>query len=107
MNTLILDHIHKSFARIDAQDVTQALSGINFTVQDGEFLYIVEPSGCGKSTIMRLISGQDTERGMVFQKPPLSTRLTTAQNLDFTAKLKGYTKNPNYRAEDSASELLA
>ena len=41
MNTLILDHIHKSFARIDAQDVTQALSGINFTVQDGEFLYIV------------------------------------------------------------------
>ncbi|MBQ7215058.1 MAG: ABC transporter ATP-binding protein [Synergistaceae bacterium] len=125
MNTLILDHVHKSFARTDAQDVTNALSDINFTVQDGEFLSIVGPSGCGKSTIMRLIaglifptagtitlngekiSGTDTGRGMVFQKPTLFPWLTVAQNLDFTAKLKGYAKNPEYRAESERLLTLA
>ncbi|MBQ4469915.1 MAG: ATP-binding cassette domain-containing protein, partial [Synergistaceae bacterium] len=94
MNILTLNHVHKSFARTEGEDVTQALSDITFTVKDGEFLSIVGPSGCGKSTIMRLIAGlifptagtitlngeiikgTDTERGMVFQKPTLFPWLT-------------------------------
>ena len=125
MNILELNHVHKSFARTEGEDVTQALSDITFTVQDGEFLSIVGPSGCGKSTIMRLIAGlifptagtitlngetikgTDTERGMVFQKPTLFPWLTVKQNLDFTAKMKGCTHKADYESESERLLELA
>ena len=34
-----------------------ALKGINFTIDTGEFACIVGPSGCGKSTLLSIISG--------------------------------------------------
>ena len=37
--------------------VVQALGGLSFTLQDGEFVSLVGPSGCGKSTCLGLISG--------------------------------------------------
>lgn len=122
MNLLELNHVHKSFARSDNYGVTQAVSDINFSVHDGEFLSIVGPSGCGKSTIMRLlaglifptagtitlngkvIDGTDTERGMVFQKPTLFPWLTVEENLNFTAKMKKQKRDPEYIAE--AERLL-
>lgn len=33
----------------------QALSSIDFTIEDGEFIFLVGPSGAGKTTILRLI----------------------------------------------------
>ncbi len=33
------------------------LSGIDLTVEKGEFVTVIGPSGCGKSTILKLISG--------------------------------------------------
>ncbi len=36
---------------------TKALTDINFTVEEGDFVAVVGPSGCGKSTILNLISG--------------------------------------------------
>ena len=34
-----------------------ALSGIDCSVADGEFLSIVGPSGCGKSTLLKILAG--------------------------------------------------
>ena len=47
---------------IDAEKVyengTQALKGVSFTVEDGEFAFLVGPSGSGKSTIIKLLTGE-------------------------------------------------
>ena len=39
---------------------TEALQGISFTIEDGEFVFLVGPSGSGKSTIIKLLTGEVT-----------------------------------------------
>ena len=37
---------------------TEALQGISFTIEDGEFVFLVGPSGSVKSTIIKLLTGE-------------------------------------------------
>ena len=37
---------------------TEALKGISFSIEDGEFAFLVGPSGSGKSTIIKLLTGE-------------------------------------------------
>ncbi len=37
---------------------TEALNGVSFRIDDGEFVFLVGPSGSGKTTIMKLITGE-------------------------------------------------
>ena len=37
---------------------TEALKGISFTIEDGDFVFLVGPSGSGKSTIIKLLTGE-------------------------------------------------
>jgi NitT/TauT family transport system ATP-binding protein len=41
----------------------QALDGVSFDVDDGEFVCIVGPSGCGKTTLFRVIAGLEAPTG--------------------------------------------
>ena len=38
----------------------EALSGVDFNVEKGEFVVVVGPSGAGKSTVLNLLGGMDT-----------------------------------------------
>jgi cell division transport system ATP-binding protein len=42
----------------DYDNGTRALKGVNLTIKDGEFVFLVGPSGSGKSTIIKLITGE-------------------------------------------------
>ncbi len=35
-----------------------ALTAVDMTVADGEFVSLIGPSGCGKSTLLRLVADQ-------------------------------------------------
>jgi NitT/TauT family transport system ATP-binding protein len=48
----VMSGVGKSFA-----SGTLALSGLDLTVGEGEFLSLLGPSGCGKSTALRLLAG--------------------------------------------------
>ncbi|MGN1030823.1 MAG: ATP-binding cassette domain-containing protein, partial [Butyricicoccaceae bacterium] len=37
-----------------------ALSGVNFSIDQGEFVILVGASGAGKSTILNILGGMDT-----------------------------------------------
>lgn len=109
---LRLDGVSKSFAKVEKDDITNALDNIDLTMKSGEFISLVGASGCGKSTILRLIAGLITptmgtvtingkeiagpgpDRGMVFQGPTLFPWLTVEKNISFSLrmqkKLKGH-----------------
>ena len=114
---LKLEGVSKSFAKVENDDVTHALSAVNATMESGEFISLVGPSGCGKSTILRLVAGlihpttgtvtvngkevegPAPDRGMVFQKPTLFPWLTVEKNIGFSLKMQGKLKGNEDRVE--------
>ena len=104
--TLTLEQVSKSFAKVEADEVTHALNNVSLSMQSGEFISLVGPSGCGKSTILRLVAGlilpttgkitvngkevngPSPQRGMVFQKPTLFPWLTVEKNIAFPLNIQ-------------------
>ena len=50
-----VENIRKSFQNDKVR--LQVIEGLDFDVNEGEFVAIVGPSGCGKTTLMNIIAG--------------------------------------------------
>lgn len=116
--TLKLENVSKSFAKIETDEVTHALTSVTTNMESGEFISLVGPSGCGKSTMLRLIAGLITpttgkltvngeeiekpapDRGMMFQKATLFPWLTVRDNIAFSLKMQGKLKGNEDKVEN-------
>ncbi|MFB6091367.1 MAG: ABC transporter ATP-binding protein [Halobellus sp.] len=102
----------------------EALSDVNFTVSDGEFVCLVGPSGCGKTTLFRTIAGLEattsgeirldgepvtgpgTDRGMVFQEYGLFPWRTVRGNVAFGLEEQGVGEAERARRVDAMLDLV-
>ena len=116
--TLQLEDVSKSFAKIETDEVTHALTSVTTTMESGEFISLVGPSGCGKSTMLRLVAGlispttgklsvngkeieePGPDRGMMFQKATLFPWLTVYDNIAFSLKMQGKLKGNEDKVEN-------
>ena len=77
--------LHKSFG------LTDALRGIDLTVDHGEILAIVGPSGSGKSTLLHVLAGVlAPDHGDVIYKGKVISDLSEAQRADLRLREFGF-----------------
>jgi len=116
--------------KLRIQDLTrvfnkqEVLHGLNFTVNDGEFLSILGPSGCGKTTILRILigllaptSGQifkddiditnvvasKRNMGIVFQNYALFQNMSVIGNVEYALKFNRELKS---RSREIAENII-
>ena len=101
-----LRSVGKTYATASGSAV-RALSGVDLSITEGEFVCVVGPSGCGKSTLLRLLAGLDPceegtltldgrpiagpsgETGVVFQAANLLPWLTVRENIRLPLRVGG------------------
>jgi NitT/TauT family transport system ATP-binding protein/sulfonate transport system ATP-binding protein len=94
------------------------LLGVDFQVNEGEFVSLIGPSGCGKTTLLRLIAGLDYpqagelsvdgapvtgagfERGYVFQQGALFPWNTVEENIAAGLKARGVWRQEKGRVQE-------
>ena len=105
----------------------QVIKGVDLSIEDREFCVFVGPSGCGKSTLLRMIAGLEeitagdlmidgqrvndvppSERGlaMVFQSYALYPHMTVADNMGFSLRLAGASKEERRAKVAEAARIL-
>lgn len=106
---------------------TPAVSELEISIADGEFLVLVGPSGCGKSTSLRMLAGledvnsgtihigdrdvthlppKDRDIAMVFQNYALYPHMTVADNMGFALKIAGVPKAEIRQKVEDAAKIL-
>ena len=118
---LVIEDVAKVYATPEGNHTV--LSGVNLTVNQGEFICLIGHSGCGKSTLLNMVAGfsrptygevllkgkRITEPGpdrmMVFQNYALLPWLSAFENI-YLAVDAVYTDRPHSKKKKMVSELL-
>lgn len=105
MSFLKLHGVCKAFKTSNGE--VQALRGVSFEVEKGEFVAIIGPSGCGKTTLLQIVAGLERpsegevlfkgcriegwskERVIIFQEYTLFPWLTVRGNVEFGLRMAG------------------
>jgi multiple sugar transport system ATP-binding protein len=119
---IVLDKVTKLYP-----DGARAVSDVDITIADGEFIILVGPSGCGKSTTLNMIAGledissgelriagervnekapKDRDIAMVFQSYALYPHMTVRQNIAFPLTLAKMSKSEIAAKVDDAAKIL-
>jgi multiple sugar transport system ATP-binding protein len=119
---IVLDKVTKLYP-----DGAKAVSDVDITIADGEFIILVGPSGCGKSTTLNMIAGledistgelriagervnerapKDRDIAMVFQSYALYPHMTVRQNIAFPLTLAKMSKDEINAKVDDAARVL-
>ena len=122
MASVSIAHVSKRFGTFEA------VSDLNLSVRDGEFMSLLGPSGCGKTTTLNMIAGlekpdtgairigdQDVTRmpaaqrniAMVFQSYALYPHMTVARNMGFALKIRGDAEAEITRRVRQAADTLS
>ncbi len=65
MALIKVENLKKDY--VNEETVTSVLHGLNFSIEQGEFVAIMGPSGSGKSTLMHILGFLDRPTGGLFQ----------------------------------------
>ena len=123
MTAVVVSSLTKIFNQGRTDEVV-ALSDVDLTVGEGEFVSLIGPSGCGKSTLLRLIADlippttgtvtvggrpagtarKEQAYGIAFQQSGLFEWRTVLKNVELPLELRG-TPRADRRAR--AEEMLA
>src|SRR5882672_524162 len=121
MASVQLKGVRKAFGRVEV------VHGVDISIRDGEFVVLVGPSGCGKSTLLRMVAGLEEitngeirigdrivnnvppkarDIAMVFQNYALYPHMTVFDNMAFSMKLAGRSKDEMRQRVDVAAKIL-
>jgi len=89
MATISCKNITKVFS-VGGQDI-YALAGVDFEIQQGEFVVIVGPSGSGKTTLLNLLGGMDSpSSGDIFVGDKNIAKFNSRQLTDYRRNFIGF-----------------
>ena len=121
MAAITMRRVTKSFGPI------HVIKGVDLAIEPNEFVVFVGPSGCGKSTLLRMIAGLEeitsgdltidgqrvndvppSDRGlaMVFQSYALYPHMTVEDNMGFSLRLAGVSKEERRKKVGEAAKVL-
>lgn len=122
MGSVVLKNVNKIYA-----GGVHAVTDVNLTIEDKEFVVLVGPSGCGKSTTLRMVAGleeistgevlidgrvvnnippQDRNIAMVFQNYALYPHKTVYENMAFGLKMRKFPSEEIDKRVREAAEML-
>jgi multiple sugar transport system ATP-binding protein len=122
MAEIVLDKLTKRYP-----DGALAVSDVDITIADGEFIILVGPSGCGKSTMLNMIAGledissgelridgqrvnekapKDRDIAMVFQSYALYPHMSVRENMAFPLRLAKVADATVRQKVDEAAKIL-
>ncbi|MEV0064909.1 MULTISPECIES: ABC transporter ATP-binding protein [unclassified Amycolatopsis] len=122
MAEIVLDKVSKRYP-----DGALAVSEVDITIADGEFIILVGPSGCGKSTTLNMVAGledissgelridgkrvnerapKDRDIAMVFQSYALYPHMSVRENMAFPLRLAKVADATVRAKVEEAAEIL-